>query len=191
MKYLLKSYCWEKLTFSKLRFSKFEKFSFKIQNFLLQLKNRRSGSKTVCGFSIILFWKGIMTFESQSPCILLNKNRHFNENKTESKMPNPHTVLEGRTLCFSSCKNLKLKVKQWRVGARERIKEVIICTVYFVQRKFFQHNCFISTHSVLNTLAEYTFFTYQKAILLILRYTFFTKTFSVSLTYMPYWYTYY
>ena len=31
-------------------------------NFLLQLKNQKSGSKTVCGFSIILILKGIMTF---------------------------------------------------------------------------------------------------------------------------------
>ena len=31
-------------------------------NFLLQLKNQRSGSKTVCGFSIILILKVIMTF---------------------------------------------------------------------------------------------------------------------------------
>ena len=31
-------------------------------NFLLQLKNQRCGSKTVCGFSIILILKGSMTF---------------------------------------------------------------------------------------------------------------------------------
>ena len=31
------------------------------QNFLLQLKNQRSGSKTMCGFSISLILKGIMT----------------------------------------------------------------------------------------------------------------------------------
>ena len=31
-------------------------------NFLLQLKSQRSESKTVCGFSIILILKGIMTF---------------------------------------------------------------------------------------------------------------------------------
>ena len=37
----------------------------KFQNLLLELKNQRSGSKTVCGFSIILILKGIMTFESQ------------------------------------------------------------------------------------------------------------------------------
>ena len=32
------------------------------QNFLLQFKNQRSESKNVCGFSIILILKGIMTF---------------------------------------------------------------------------------------------------------------------------------
>ena len=31
-------------------------------NFVLQLKNRRSVNKTVCGFSMILSLKGIMTF---------------------------------------------------------------------------------------------------------------------------------
>ena len=31
-------------------------------NFLLQLKNQRSGSKTVCGFSIILNLKEVITF---------------------------------------------------------------------------------------------------------------------------------
>ena len=31
-------------------------------NFLLQLKNQRFGSKTVCGFSIIFILKEIMTF---------------------------------------------------------------------------------------------------------------------------------
>ena len=34
----------------------------------------------------------------------------------------PHTVLERRTFCFSSYKNLKLKVKLWCVGARQRKK---------------------------------------------------------------------
>ena len=41
------------------------------------------------GFSIILILKGIMTFYSQSPCILLNKNINFNKNETESKMGSP------------------------------------------------------------------------------------------------------
>ena len=33
-----------------------------IIEFLLQLKNKRSGTKTVCGFSIIFILKGIITF---------------------------------------------------------------------------------------------------------------------------------
>ena len=32
------------------------------ENFLLLVKNQRSGTKTVCGFSIILILKDIMTF---------------------------------------------------------------------------------------------------------------------------------
>ena len=36
-----------------------------LENFLLQLKNRRSGGKSLFGFSIILILKGITTFLSQ------------------------------------------------------------------------------------------------------------------------------
>ena len=52
----------------------------KFSNFFLQLKNQRSGSKTLCGFSNILIL---------SPCILFNKNINFYKNETESKMGNP------------------------------------------------------------------------------------------------------
>ena len=38
----------------------------------------------------------------------------------------PHTVLERWTLCFSSFKNHKLKVKLWWVGTRERRKRTFI-----------------------------------------------------------------
>ena len=48
---------------------------------------------------------------SKRPCILLNKNISFNKNETESKMENPTQSSERRTLCFSSCKDHKLKVK--------------------------------------------------------------------------------
>ena len=62
--------------FSKLWFFKFKKFvtrlgfggtpanrdTIEFQKFLLQLKNQRSGSKTVPGFFIILILKRIMTF---------------------------------------------------------------------------------------------------------------------------------
>ena len=60
--------------FSKLRFSGFTKFvtrsvfgelqltQISLKNVLLQLKNQTSGSQTMCGFSIFLILKGIMTF---------------------------------------------------------------------------------------------------------------------------------
>ena len=65
-----------KVTFSKLRFSKFKKFVSRLVFGQLQLTQIslnfktsccnlkiRSGSKTVCGFSIIfVILKGIMTF---------------------------------------------------------------------------------------------------------------------------------
>ena len=37
-------------------------------NFLLRPKNQRSGSKTVCGFSIVLILKGIMTSKCHALC---------------------------------------------------------------------------------------------------------------------------
>ena len=89
------------MTFSKLRFSKFKKFvssSFflgalthadiiEFSNFLLQLKNERSGSKIVWLFCYVNFERNYDVF--LSPCILLNKNINFNKNKTELKMENP------------------------------------------------------------------------------------------------------
>ena len=75
IKYFLKKYYWEKLMFSKLWISKFEKFVtssvfwralcnaniIEFYNFLLQLKNQRYGGKTVWSFSFILILKGIVT----------------------------------------------------------------------------------------------------------------------------------
>ena len=66
----------EKLTCSKLRFLSLTASSpgqflgtpthvdiIEFSNFLLQLKNQRSGSKTlVCGFSVILILKGVKAF---------------------------------------------------------------------------------------------------------------------------------
>ena len=36
--------------------------TIEFENFLLQIKNQRSGNKSVCGFSIILVLKEIITF---------------------------------------------------------------------------------------------------------------------------------
>ena len=67
----------------------------------------------------------------------VKESMHFVEQKQtlvkmrrNRKCKIPHTVLERRTLCFSSYKNRKLKVKLWWVGAREK-REGIFCTTFF------------------------------------------------------------
>ena len=97
------------------------------------------------------FERNYDVLKSENPCIFLNKNINFNENETESKMENTTHRLERRTLCFSSYKNRKLKVKLMRWSSRKK-KEGIFCTVYFVGREVFRDLYFISMYSVLNTL---------------------------------------
>ena len=101
------------MTYSKLRCLKFKRFASRsvfgeasthqdiIENFLLKLKNQRSGSKTACGFSFFFsfyyyyyyyFEKNYDVLKSKRPCFLLNKNIKFNKNETELKMQNPTYV---------------------------------------------------------------------------------------------------
>ena len=68
------------------------------QNFLLQLKNQRSRSKTVCGFSFILILKGIVLNELR---FKVKESMHFAEQKYKlikmkwnRKWKIPHTALE-------------------------------------------------------------------------------------------------
>ena len=103
------------------------------------------------------FEKNYDVLKSKTPCILLNKNINFNKNETESRMKNPTHSFKRRTLCFSSYKNRKLKVKLWWVGAHKRKKRAFLYRL-FCSKKFFLHLCFISMCSVLNTLSEYTYF---------------------------------
>ena len=49
----------------------------------------------------------------------------------------PHTVLERRSLCFSSYKNRKLKVKLWWAGVRERKKRAFIVPFILSEGSFF------------------------------------------------------
>ena len=101
--------------------------------------------------------------------------------KRNRKWKIPHTVLERRTLFFSSSKNRKLNAKLWWVGARERR---IFLHRLFVQKEFF-NVCFISMYSVLNKLSKiYILFHFKKhhpvhfgCLFLKL-----SKAFSVSLT---------
>ena len=56
------------------------------QNFFLQIKNKRSRTKSLCDFSIILILKGIISFESQRiHAFYWAKTK----NETESKIENP------------------------------------------------------------------------------------------------------
>ena len=67
--------------------------------------------------------------KSKSPCILLNKNINFHKNEAESKIENPHTLLERRT---------KLKVKLWWVGVRKRKTRTFFVPFIFSEGKFFK-----------------------------------------------------
>ena len=62
-------------------------------NFLLQLKNQRPGSKTVCGFSNFFFFfhfeRNYYVLKRKSPWFLLSKNISFNKNETELKIKTP------------------------------------------------------------------------------------------------------
>ena len=120
---------------------------------MLELKIGRSESQTVCGFSITLVFKSSFGgLKSKSPCILLNKNTNFNKNDWNRKWKIPHTVLERRTLCFSSYKNPKMKLELWWVGARERIKR------HFLYHLFCPKKIFLTFVFYLDLLCiKYTF----------------------------------
>ena len=75
--------------------------------------------------------------KSKSPCILLDKNINFNKNETELKWKIQHIVLERQSICVSSYKNRKLKVKLWWVGAGERKKRRSFEPFIFSEDDFF------------------------------------------------------
>ena len=62
---------------------------------------------------------------------------NFKETKRNQKWKLPQTVLERRTLCFSSYKNLKFKIKQWSVGACERKKRAFFGPLIFSEENLF------------------------------------------------------
>ena len=79
--------------------------------FLLQLKNRRSGIKTVRSFSLIFILKGIMRLQAQRIRVLCwRKMEILIKRSRNRKWKIPHTVLERWILRFSSYKNRKLRV---------------------------------------------------------------------------------
>ena len=93
---------------------------------MFQLKNQRSESKIVCGFSITL----ILYYFKVKECM------HFLEKKTLIKMKRsrkwkiPLTVFERRALCFSSHKNCELKVELWWVRAHEKKEGFFVPSIF-------------------------------------------------------------
>ena len=81
------------------------------------------------------FERNYVVLKSKSPCILLNKN--INLKTKRNRKWKIHTVLERRTLCFSSYRNCKLKVKVWWVGARERKKKASLVPFILPEGNFF------------------------------------------------------
>ena len=135
-----------------------------------------------CGmwlFYYFNFERNYDAFKSKSPCMLLNKNVNFNKNETESKIENPRG-----TLCFSSYKNRKLKVKLLWVGAREKKKRAFFVPFLLSEGNFF-NICVLSQCIVywIHFQNIHTF-TYQKTLLHTLFYLFLksSKAFSVSLS---------
>ena len=61
--------------------------------------------KLYVAFCYFYFERNYDVLKSKSPCFLLNKNINFN------KMENPTHSFSEKTMCFSSYKNCKLKVK--------------------------------------------------------------------------------
>ena len=96
-------YYWEKLTFSKLPFSKFKQLVTRSVFRELQLTQMSLNVKSSCcnlkirglGANVCVWLYYYFNFERNcnvlkpNPWILLNKNVNFNKNKTESKMRNP------------------------------------------------------------------------------------------------------
>ena len=140
-------------------------------------------SKTVCGFSIIKFWKELLRFNVKESMHFLNKKIKFNKTKRNWKSKIPHTILESRTLCFSWCKNHKSKIKLWWVGARERKKRAFFAP-FILSEGHFLNLCVLSQYIVYwKHFQNIHTFTYQKPLLHTLFCLFlkWSKAFSVPL----------
>ena len=116
----------------------------------------------MCGFFIILIAKELQYFK-------VKEFMHFVKQETlkaklNPKWKIPHTVLERRTLCFSSYKNRKLKVKLWWAGARKRKKRAFSVLFFFSEWNFF--NIYVLSQCIVHwrDFSEYTYFYITKNI---------------------------
>ena len=110
-------------------------------------------SKTVCHFAIILILKGIIT--SKGLCFLLNRNITLIKTKWNRKRKLPRTVLERQTLCFSSHKNRKLKVKLLWLGARERKRGHFLYGLFYPKKTFLTFVFYVYVQCIEDTFRIY------------------------------------
>ena len=96
-----------------------------------QLARLCLGAKMCIVFLLLQFWKELWRFKVKESMFLLKKT------KQNRKWKIPRRFFERWTLCVSSYKNRKFKVKLWWVGARKRKKECIFCNVFLLEENFF------------------------------------------------------
>ena len=127
-----------KVTLEKKRYS--QNFNFPILKnlspgqFLGSSNSKLRGlrAKLCVVFLSLWIWKELWQFKERMHFV--GQKLSFNKNETGSKKRKFHTILERQTLCFSSYKNWKLKVKLWWVGALK--KRGLSGIVYFVWNTF-------------------------------------------------------
>ena len=115
--------------------------------------------------------------KSKSPCIWLNKNTNFHKNETKSKMEYPTNSFSETNLVLQLIKESQIKCKTVMSWSSWKKKEVIFCTVYSAQRKFFNICVLSQCIAYWIHCQNIHVFTYQK----VLFHRFFAKVFSVFL----------
>ena len=116
-------------------------------------------------FYYFYFERNCDVLKSKSSYILLNRNINFKKIETESKWKIPHTVLGIWTMCFSSYKNCKLKVKLWWIRALKRKKSSFFIRFILSEGKFF--NIYVLSPCIVywRKFQDIYTFTYKKKIL--------------------------
>ena len=162
-----KKWCTQNLDFQNFKISSPDQFlgsSKSIRyheifyNFFTQLKNQRTGSKTVVRLFYYFNFKRNYVSKSKSSSFLLNDNINFNKNETESKMENPTHTFWEMNLVLQLTSESRIKSKTVMNWSSHKKKECIFCNVYFVRRKLL----FYLNDSVLNKLSKYIYFHISK-----------------------------
>ena len=139
----------KKLTFSKLRFSKFKTVVTRSVFGELQLTQISLNFKISCcnlkitdleqelcvAFLLFQVWKELWRQRVHEFC--WTKIYTLIKMKQNKKCKTPHTVLERRTLCFSSYKNPKLKVKLRWFRALEKKERTFFVSFILSEGNFF------------------------------------------------------